>query len=109
MAELPWLGHDTHARKLGCPVGDAGDHLDDVVDVALGVRATGDGKAYQVHGGGYFGAVRAQAEHHGSDLAATHPAFGVQRAGQGLTRVLQRVEVGQHGPRVDEHRLCAGN
>ena len=100
--QLPGLGGDAHAGQLGGPAGG----FDDVVEVALGVGAAGDGQADQVHRGRGLGAVWPQAEHDGADLAGPHSAFGVQRAGQRLARVVQRAQVRQQGARVEEDRVA---
>jgi hypothetical protein len=96
---MPGLGHDTQTGQAGGPAGHPGENLDDVVDVTLRVGPAGNGQPDQVHGGRSLGTVRMQAEHHGSDLTGPHPAFLVQRAGQRLPGVLQRVEMGQQGAR----------
>src|SRR5580704_6782093 len=97
--QIPGLGHDAQAREAGGPAGHPGENLDDVVHMALGVGAARNGQPDQVHGGRGLGAVGVQAEHHGSDLAGPYPAFLIQRAGQSLPGILQRVEMGQQGAR----------
>ena len=99
MRQYAWPGQ--------CPAGHPGDGFDHVVEVALGIGAAGDGETDQVHRGRDLGAVGPQAEHDGSDLAGPHSAFLIQRAGQRLARVVQRVQVRQQRAGVDEDRVAA--
>ena len=75
--------------------------------MALRVDAAGHGETDQVHGAGGFGAVRLAAEHDGADLAGADAARFIHRAGQGLSGIAQRRNVGQEGARVDEHGMPA--
>ena len=69
--------------------------------MALGVGAARDRQADEVHRRRRLRAVGPPAEHHGADLAAADAALAVERDGEGLPRVGQRLDVGQHGSRVE--------
>ncbi len=75
--------------------------LDNVVDVALGVDAAGDGEAQKLLVRRLLAAVGLPAEHDRSDLDPADPARHVQRHGQRLSRVVQRRDVGEKRLRVD--------
>ena len=51
MSECRRLVHDPQPAKRGCPLSDPADDLDDVVDVALGIRAARDRQPDEVHRG----------------------------------------------------------
>ena len=94
-------------RSEGCPLSDPADDLDDVVDVALGVRAARDRQPDEVHRGRRLRAVRAPPEHHGPDLAAPDAALAVERDGERLAGILERRNVRQQRAGVEVDRVAA--
>ena len=99
--QRPRLAHDAVARELVGVLGHHLAHLDHVVDVALRVRAPGNGKPHELHRGGSFGAVGLKAEHDAADLAAADTTGLVERNGQGLSGKQVRGDVGQERPGVE--------
>ncbi len=82
-------------------VPDFGDDFDDVVDMALGVGATGDGEADEVHFGGF-------AEHEGADFDGADAAFQVEFGGESYAGKLFERDVGDEAAGVEVHGVASG-
>jgi hypothetical protein len=80
---------DVIAGEVGRPVGDIGAYFYHVVDVALGVGATGNGEADELERRGLFGSIRVTSEHYRSDLTGSDTACLVECDGESLTWIVQ--------------------
>ena len=75
--------------------------------MALGVGPAWYREAYEIERRGHLGAVWLQAEHDRSDLARPDPPGLVQRNGERLTRIGERLDVGEQGTSVEVDRVPA--
>ena len=107
MPKLGGLLDDAVTSQPLRPSGHLSAHLDHIVDVALGVRATRDRKADELHGRGGLRSIGVAPEHDGADLAASYAAGLVERDDERLSRVAERRHVGEQSPRIDVDRVTA--
>src|ERR1700687_3301972 len=80
---------------------DFQNHLDYIVDMALGVDAARDGEADQVH-------LRGGREHQRADFDGADSAFEVEFGGKSYSRELIGRNVRQEGAGVEGNRVAAG-
>src|SRR5215831_1179759 len=100
-----WRGFSDSQRAEGVAfLEELGGGFGDVVDVALGVDASWDRQAHELHGGGW--AVVA-AEHHRADLAGADAAGAVEAADYGLAGEVLRRDVGAEALGIDVDGVAA--
>ena len=92
---------EAQAADLVALVPDFEDDLDDVVDVALGIGAAGDGKADEIHLGSL-------AEHQRADLDGADAAFEVKFGGESYAGELFERNVGHKGAGIKIDGVASG-
>ena len=101
MTQERGLVNEFEATDFVATAPDIEDNFNDILNVALGIHAAGNGKANQVHGG-------VLAKHERADLDGADTAFEVKFHGERYARELQNRNVGKKGARVEINRVAAG-
>src|SRR5450631_4870329 len=88
-------------RRFGRGAPDFEDDLDDVVDMALGVDAAGDGEAHEIH-------LRSGSKHQSADFYGADSAFQIKFCGEGYAGELVGGDVREEGAGVEIYDVATG-
>ncbi len=102
------VGHPEPFQGTG-PRGDRDQHLTDIIDVALGVRAAGNGQSHKFLVSREVGSIWLDlSEHDRTDLDSAYAAVEVEGAGKRLRRVLRGWDVREQGGGVEVDGVASG-
>jgi len=108
-SEVPegfWLPGYLYAGYAANIIPEALEYLDDVIGLGLGVNAAWHGQPDQFHWRRFFTAIRLAAKHEGADFCGADTTVDVQGDREGLTGVLQWLDMRQHFFRVDKNGVA---